>query len=385
MVEDECEGKYKNSARNAEEETPQQQQLLQREETLNHTRRKSEGYSPFPLHILNMLSLNTWALHALLFASASAQQTRTVFQFPKPTWLENIATTRTGYLLTSVLGKTSGPAELHIVNPFATVNDTLLHSFPGADTVFGISEYAPDHFAVATGNYSPSTGATKGSYAVWSVDVSELSANTTQNAAKVRKIADVKKLQVINGLAALNEDSVLLADSFAGTVVRLDIKSGRYFTVIKDPSTAYAPLLGVNGLKVLHSTSPPTIFYTNSQLNASFSAPIHPVTGKLSGPITTLAQNIAVPDDLAVTDDGAAFVARPYAGTVTRVKAGEDPVVVAGAEGSMLLGGATSVTLGRTYRDRGVVYVATMGGFNADGSYAEGGKIVAVEVGDAIA
>ncbi|KAL1605396.1 hypothetical protein SLS60_004945 [Paraconiothyrium brasiliense] len=308
-----------------------------------------------------------------------AQQTRTVFQFPKPTWLENIATTRTGQLLTGVLNK--APAELHIVNPFGTyeassASSTLLHSFPGVNTVFGISEYAPDLFAVATGNYSPSTGATKGTYAVWTVDVSRV------NDTKVHKIADLPSIEVINGLAALNRDAILLADSFAGTVVRLDVKTGRSHVVINDSSTAFAAPLGVNGLKVLHATNPPTLYYTNSGLNATFSAHIHPTTGKLTGKVSTLASNEDVPDDLAVTDDGTVFFAKPYAGTLTRAKAGEKPVVVAGSEGSLALGGVTSASLGRTYKDRGVVYVATMGGFNADGSYAAGGKIVAVEVGN---
>ncbi|KAJ4356003.1 uncharacterized protein N0V89_004029 [Didymosphaeria variabile] len=326
-----------------------------------------------------MHSLDTLAILALLLTTSLAQQTRTVFQFPKPTWLENIATTRTGHLLTGVLNK--APAELHIVDPFGTyeassANATLLHSFPGVNTVFGISEYAPDLFAVATGDYSPSTGATKGTYAVWTVDISR------PDDTKVHKIADLPNIEVINGLAALNKDAILLADSFAGTVVRLDVKTGRSHTVINDGSTAFAAPLGVNGLKVLHATNPPTLYYTNSGLNATFSAPIHPTTGKLDGNVSMLASNESVPDDLAVTDDETMFFAKPYAGTLTRAKAGEKAVVVAGSVGSLELGGVTSATLGRSYKDRGVVYVATMGGFNADGSYAEGGKIVAVEVGN---
>ncbi|KAJ4297639.1 hypothetical protein N0V90_005533 [Kalmusia sp. IMI 367209] len=329
-----------------------------------------------------MHSFGTFAIRGMLLASASAQQTgpRTVFQFPKPTWLENIATTRSGHLLTGVLG--SAPATLHVVDPVAPTNDTLLHSFQGVDSVFGISEYAPDHFAVATGNYSPATGATKGTYAVWSVDVSQV--NGTRG-SKVEKIADLDEMEVINGLAALNEKSVLLADSFAGVVVRLDVKNGHYETVINHTSTAFAKPLGVNGLKVLHTTNPPTLFYTNSQLNATFSAPINAHTGRLAGPVTTLAENRPVPDDIAVTDDGTAFFAQPYQGTLTRVRKGVEAVIVAGAEGSSVLAGATSVTLGRSYKDRGVVYAATMGGFAADGSYAEGGKIVAVDLASEVA
>ncbi|KAK7189258.1 hypothetical protein DPSP01_003382 [Paraphaeosphaeria sporulosa] len=318
---------------------------------------------------------------------AQAPNTRTVFQFPKPTWLENIATTRTGHLLTSVLNR--APAELHIVDPSAiynasTANATLLHAFPGVNTVFGISEYAPDLFAVAVGNYSPATGATKGTYAVWSVDVSSLASSSSSSAkptSKVRKLASLPNASVINGIAALNKDAILIADSFAGSILRLDISSGRTHTAINDSTTAFASPLGVNGVKVSHATDPPTLYYTNSGLNATFAAPVDPRSGNLVGKPVIVAANEATPDDLAVTDDGTAFFARPYAGTLTRARAGVEAVIVAGAEGSMELGGATSATLGRAWGDRGVVYVATMGGFDSEGGYAEGGKIVAVNVG----
>lgn len=191
-------------------------------------------------------------------------------------------------------------------------------------------------------------------------------------------------MNIVNGMAALNSKSLLLADSFAG-IVRLDIETGKYETVIDDASTAFAMPLGVNGLKVIHSTNPPTLFYTNSQLNSTFSAPINATTGALAGSPTLLAGNVHMPDDLAVTEDGTAFFGQPYEGTLTRVRKGEKATIIGGAEGSLVLGGITSATLGRSYRDREIVYVATMGGFAADGSYAEGGKIVAVDMRGVVA
>ena len=330
-----------------------------------------------------MKFLMAWAFQALFSSGVSSQQTRLVFQFPKPTWLENIAATRSGHLLTGVLG--ASPASLHVVDPSVESNltqRTLLHTFPEANSVFGISEYAPDLFAVAIGNYSPSTGSTKGTYSVWSVDVRHLSSCANSSIGPlVHKIADVPNMEVINGIAALNDDAILLADSFAGTVVRLDISSGKYETVIQHPSTAFAPMLGINGIKVLHATNPPKVFYTNTQLNTVFSAPINPHTGKLVGEVVAVAEHENGPDDLAVTDDGTVLFVKTYAGTLSKAKMGEKVELVAGTEGSSVLQGATSVTLGRTYKDRNVAYVATMGGFNANGSFVEGGKIVALEFG----
>ena len=325
-----------------------------------------------------MLFTRVTLVHILSFASLSTQSSlsRTVFQFPNPTWVENIASTRNGLLLVSILGK----PELHAIDPFATMNssttDTLLYTFPGVNTVTGITEYEPDIFVVGTANYSLTAGATPGSSIAWKVDLSG-------GKRRFIKITDLPRTQYINGLAALSERIVLLADCNAGNIVRLDVESGEYDIVIEGPAVASNPSTslpgGVNGMKIVDST----LYFTNTQLGTVNRVDLDKRTGRVVGPFVTLA-NISVVDDLAVTDDGTAFVARPFANVVERVMAGRH-VPIAGGQDSLEVAGATSATLGRTWRDRGLLYVGTMGGVpngGADGlgDFLEGGKVVALSL-----
>lgn len=318
-----------------------------------------------------------FVLQSLLLTSLSAQASslpRTIYQFPMPTWLENIAATRTGGLLIGMVGK----PELHLIDPFAASNssiDALLQTFPGFDSVFGISELQPDVWAVATGNYSLA-GPTLGSSALWRVDLSNV------REPKARKIADLPRTKLVNGIAALSERVVLMADSFAGNVLRLDVESGAYDVVLQNAALAANassnPAIGVNGLKVLHATAPPTLVFSNSQFGIVGSVPVHPVTGRAVGQFRTLAKGLGVVDDLAVLDDGTVVVARVWDNVVERI-AGDGTVVhIAGNEAL----GATAAVLGRTWRDRSVVYVCTSGGLidGGAGGFVEGGKVVALSL-----
>jgi hypothetical protein len=303
---------------------------------------------------------------------------RTIHQFPNPTWLENIASTRNGTILTGVLDAT---AALHLIDLFASPSntsgiDTLLYTFPSADSVFGISELEPDVFAVATGNYSTTSGATEGSSSIWTVDLSPLCHGQK---VSVRKVVDVKDAKVINGIAALNADTVLAADSLGGSIIRIDIKTGSYKILHNDislaPNLTADIMLGVNGIKYVA----PNLYYTNSQLGA-FRVRVDPRSGAAIGPYTQLA-TIGTADDIAVTDDGTVFVARAIDNVVERVDRDGEVSIIAGGANNTTVSGATAITLGRTWKDRNVIYVCTFGGFAQDGEgFVEGGKVVALQI-----
>lgn len=268
-----------------------------------------------------------------------------------------------------------GRPELHLVNPSSSANplptDTLVYSFPGVDSVFGITEFSPDVFAVAVGKYSAENGPTNGSWSVWSV---ELGSRHGGSGKKVKKIADVKDAWMINGVAALNDHVVLLADSYAMNVIALDARTAKYDVVLQDPSmasnmSAYPPI-GINGMKVVHDD----LYFTNSQLGTINRVRLNLDTGHAVGPFTVIASNVTVVDDLAVTEKGDVYVGRPLDNEV--VKVGRDGSVVKVAD----VKGATAASLGRTSRDRGVVYVSTMGGIKEGGGFEEGGKIVALDL-----
>ncbi|KAL1605390.1 hypothetical protein SLS60_004939 [Paraconiothyrium brasiliense] len=324
-----------------------------------------------------------YVLAATFSGLSLAANVRIVQQFPNPTWVENVASTRNGSVLAGVLGQ--APAQLHIIDPSSNATqNTLLHTFAYSNSIFGITEYETDVFAVAAGNFSSVTANGTGDANIWSVD---LRRGTTKDSVKVRKLAYLKDAQ-INGFAALNSDTLLFTDSWAGNIRKVDVRTGKYEVVLQDASTANnlsTPLpLGANGLKVFRpnpvpsGNASPTLYFSNLQLGSLHKVSVDQHTGRPRGDVVTLAKNLGVIDDLAITDDGTVFLARDAANDIVRIS-NDKEVVTLGGEYTKVLG-PTAAVVGRTYMDRGVLYVSAMGGQQADGTFLEGGKVVAVDL-----
>lgn len=309
------------------------------------------------------------ATTSLLFASTHALPPRTVYQFPNPTWLENIAAMRNGSLLVSVIGQ----GNVQIVNPLVTpATAALVVKLPLANAVLGITELDDNIFAVAAGNVTPANAPVIGSFSIWSIDLSN-----KHRSAKVSKIADTPNVSMINGLEKLDKHTLLLADSWTGNIAYLDTRTKQTGVWFKHASTASnfsAPglPLGVNGIKV-HGDY---VYYTNTVQSSLNYVRVDRSTGKALGQVKTIAQGeaIAVPDDFAFLRDGSIVLGRPMGNEVVRVGKDGSVQVLAKAEG------VTAVALGRTKKDEDVVYLSSMGGFNADGSVKDGGRVIAVEI-----
>ncbi|KAF1851686.1 uncharacterized protein K460DRAFT_362430 [Cucurbitaria berberidis CBS 394.84] len=305
---------------------------------------------------------------SLFVASTLAVDVRTVYQFPNQTWLENIITMRNGSLLVTFIGR----AEVHIVNPSpGNATSSLVASLPNANAVLGITEISDDVFAVGAGQVTPRNTPINGTFAVWKIDLSH------KKETKISKIADVPKVGLINGIQALNPHTILLADSWAGNIAKVNTKTGAYEVALSHPSLASnfsepALPLGANGIK-FHDGY---VYYTNTVQAILGRVRVSP-SGHPIGPFTILASgpNISVPDDLAVAKDGSVYLARIRAGTLQHVTL--DGKVVTIAEGGPVAG-VTSARFGRTKKDRNVLYLSTMGGFGADGLPAAGGRVAAV-------
>lgn len=310
---------------------------------------------------------------ASFILAVAAVDIRTVYQFPNPTWLENIETTRNGSFLVTVIGR----PEVHIVHPQSNPpTSSLVAAFPAANAVLGITELDPNIFAVATGNVTSSNAPVIGSFAIWSI-------NLRNDTPKVKKIADLPHVDMVNGLEALNHHTLLIADSWAGNIVKLDTKTAKYNVALSDatlaPDFSGPPLpLGVNGVKVHKGY----VYYSNTAQRLVGRVRIDS-KGNARGPFTTLASgtSISVPDDLAVAEDGSVYVAGPLAapqGDTLQHITLDGKVTTIASDGAVA--GATAARFGRSKNDSDVVYLSTMGGFGADGSPKEGGRVVAVKL-----
>ncbi|KAL7905065.1 hypothetical protein GGI35DRAFT_483926 [Trichoderma velutinum] len=184
-----------------------------------------------------------------------------------------------------------------------------------------------------------------------------------------------------NGAATLDAKAgtVLVADSTLGVIWRVNIYTREYEVVLDDPSfkpLSTAPLpIGVNGIRRLEDY----LYYTNT-FKLSFGRVRIGNSGRARGPFEVVASGILA-DDFAITHQ-VAYLSGHFGNVITEVYHDAQTRVVAGNLNSTLVAGASSAQFGRTQKDKGTLYVVTDGAVLApvNGTYTEGGKIVAIEV-----
>lgn len=283
--------------------------------------------------------------------------------------MENIAATRNGSLLVTIVGR----PEVHIVNPLVTPPTALVVAkIPDVNAVFSITELSDNIFAIAAGNYTTENAPVPGSFSVWSIDLS-----SHYKAAKVGKIVDVPGVGMINGLATLDSKTLLLADSWKGNIASLDVESGKNSIWFEDKSTASnfsAPgsPLDVNGVKV-HEDG---VYYTNTVQSSLNRVRFDRTAGKVIGMTETLAQGnaIAVPDDFAVLEDGSVILGHPLSDVMVKVRKDRKVEVVAKVED------VPAATLATAKEGKDIVYLSSMDGFNVDGSVKAGRRAVSMDL-----
>ncbi|KAL2844084.1 hypothetical protein BJY01DRAFT_264086 [Aspergillus pseudoustus] len=297
-------------------------------------------------------------------------------------WLENLATGPSNSILSTRLDI---PAVYQITPPQArcgsgagTVSAKLIQSFPGVTGALGIAEYKKNHFAVIAGNFSLKTSeSTAGSYAIW--DVWFTGARLDRVSAK--KITDIPSGGFLNGLTVLNKRSgtLLVGDSWNGTVYRLNPETGDYKIVLQD-ETMKPPAgknLGLNGIRTVSIGDELFLYYTNSLKETVGRVRIDPETGRATGAYTTLATKVWGDDFTYDRAKGDLYVAGNFENIVTKLNREGIVEGIIGAENQLTVAGATStLVIDRT------LYVATSGALAApvNGTITEGAKIVAVKL-----
>lgn len=313
------------------------------------------------------------------FKSKSAFQT--IHQFPNETWIENIAVRSNGQLLVTLITT----PELYQVDPFSKTTPQLIHRFPDATSVLGITEIEPDVFGVVVGNWSTETfESTNGSYSVWRVDLrpSRCAKKTvTTSNAIVSKITSIPEAYFLNGLELLSPSSpfLLIADSGMGVVWRLNHITGEYGVVLDDAlmkPVADEVVLGINALHTRNGF----LYFTNTFQRLFARVPISPC-GTATGPYEVVAYN-GLGDDFTFDKHGNAFVAQDAGNALQLVTPGGTVTVLAGNVNSTILVGDTSAAFGRTEWDRDTLYVVTNGGMAGavPGHDIVGGKVIRVDV-----
>ncbi|UKZ83923.1 hypothetical protein TrVFT333_011738 [Trichoderma virens FT-333] len=295
---------------------------------------------------------------------------RLVYQFSNGTSVENIAVRSNGNLLVTLTDR----PELYEVNPFNPKSAKLIHRFSEYLSLLGITEVSPDVFTLNAGNFTAETGPAPGSWAVWQVAFHN-------DQAKVSKVTDIPEAQFLNGMTTLEStpNTILTADSTGGVIYSVNTQTKVYKLVLDNEAfkpTPGAPLpIGLNGIRYLNHY----VYYTNS-FNPIFGRVPVSKSGYATGSYKTIVAGV-VGDDFAVTPQ-AAYIAGNPLNVLTEVKLDGENQVIAGNLNSSFIAGDTSVAFGRTIRDKNVLYVVTSGATFSpvNGTYTEGGKIVALQI-----
>ena len=332
-------------------------------------------------------ALLTLLLRSALVSTAaiphSATSIRNVWEFPNETWVENIAARLNGQLLVTFI---SSPV-VYQVDPFGAKTPALVHEFPESLAALGIAEIQHDIFAVISGNWSDKTfSGTTGSFSVWKVDVRSFESGVDGriiSPATVTKISDFPEGVFLNGLTLLDKNmgTILIADSGAGVVLKVNTNSGEHEVIIDDPlmkpKPGVFPVLGVNGIHIHDGF----LYFTNTFENTFNKVPIHP-DGAAIGPAMTVSHD-GPGDDFAIDAAGNAYVTQGAENTVVEITAEGGGFTIVGNLNSTVIAGSTAAQFGRTLLDRNVLYVTTNGGIAGpvDGYIIDGGKVVAIGLG----
>jgi len=284
-----------------------------------------------------------------------------IYEFPPQTWVENLAVRSNGKVLVTLLTT----PDLYQIDPSTPHSAPILvHHFSEHKGLFGITETTPDIFYLVGGNYSSADKANPnpvGAYDIYEVDLRNGATN-----AVVTKIANLPNARLLNGMTTFCASTgiVLIADSFAGLLYRLDTQTKQVSVAIDDP-TMKAPAagpspFGINGVKIRDGF----LYFTNTATSSLVKIPISPIDASATGPAIVLSTD-AKGDDFILDRAGDAFIAENNLNNLAFLPPqGGNVTVLAGAPftNATVLAGPTACAFGRLPRDRKSLYITTSAG-----------------------
>lgn len=307
---------------------------------------------------------------------------RVVHEFPKGTWIENIAIRSSS----SILATLATAPELYQISPLSLYEPVLIHRFPGYTTLLGITETYKDIFYVAAGNFSFQTmSSTPRSCSLLEVDLTKYS-RSQNDGAKIRKIVDLPDAGFLNGAVTLNRTSgdILIADSAAGRVWKVNVRTATVTNAIPGepllkPIPGRMPEMGVNGIKIRDSE----LYFTSTNQGIFGRIPLN-ADGTAAGPATAIASGLDA-DDFNLDAKGQAYLFINIGNEVVKVGVpGGGAKVLAGSQADLrTIAGPSSGAFGRTVLDKTSLYVGSNGGIPgyAGGNFTVGGRISRIDVG----
>lgn len=285
--------------------------------------------------------------------------------------MENLAIRPNGKILATAL---SSP-ELVQVDNLGIEPVKVVHTFANAASCSGITELGQDVFYVVAGTFNISTLIpVPGSWSVYRVDANP-------EPAEVSLVASFPSSILLNGITVLNKDKkwLLISDSVAGVVYRLEADTGKVVKVLEDPlmKSDSSSSLGINGIKIKANN----LYFTNT--NKNILARVLIKDDGTSTESATAVANIDFPDDFIFNGAQDVVVAQNGVDRLGLVS-GETVETLAGGPSNgteSKLFGPTAVQFG-SKADSTKAYITTNGGIAQyeAGNVTRGGTIFVVDV-----
>ncbi|KAI9745278.1 MAG: hypothetical protein M1818_001558 [Claussenomyces sp. TS43310] len=314
---------------------------------------------------------------------ATSLNVSVIHEFPKGTWLQDLAIRPSGSILTTTL---TAPT-IYELGSVAPTTATLLYTFPGVECALGIAPFDDDTYYVTVGNFSFSTFSTvPSSYALYTLT---FAANNASAPPTVALAATLPGLDLVNGVVHVPlSPYLLLGDAGAGIIYRFDTRSGGLSVLLNDTLLQHSAIgieIGVNGLHF----AGPHLYFTNTNKALVLRVPFNYLTSAVAGPIEILAtgtpmENFALgpgPDGLGSVD---VFGAEGNNNDVARVRVAANGTgvldVIVGSPNSTVVAGPTALVWG-VGRDRESLYVSSTGGIVGymTGHFEVGGRISRID------
>jgi len=279
---------------------------------------------------------------------------KTIAEFPKNTFLENIVVDKSGDLFVT----SYEDGKIYRVTPTGT--KTEFASIAG--TIAGIT-FERSGSLLITG------WAEKKTPSVFRVS----------RTGAVETLTAIEGAMFPNAITPLQSDTYLIADSYKGVIWAFNAKTKRSEIWLDHPSLkrpdANNPVPAVNGLKVFGGA----LYATNTQSQQLFRIPILP--GDKAGTPELFFDKING-DDFALDGKGNLYVTTHFYNSVVRVTPDKKITIIAGADEGMT--GSTSLAFGKGKNDKDALFVVTNGGMSLppkDG--VQPAKVIRLDLGPA--
>ncbi|KAK7958008.1 hypothetical protein PG988_012856 [Apiospora saccharicola] len=320
---------------------------------------------------------------------------RTVYQFPEEhSWVENLFVRDNGDILMTMMWPK--PSLYLLKNPSSNEGGepTLIHTFDDAQGLLGITETAPDIYALVSSKFSGMAAVVANSSAIWEISIQDV-ANP-----KVRKVTDLPEGGFLNGVTKLHSaacrnvapeerKSILVSDSFNGCVYCVNTVTGEYKVAVKvpemDPVAGAALPFGVNGIKIMGHY----LYWANSDHLTMYRVSMDMKTGAMreGATVETLItlKDTAFLDEFDIDEDGTIWGVTNADNKLIAMRpmapGGASYETVVGSATEMTLAGDTSARFGKGAGNRRTLYITTGGAgvVPVNGTITEAAKLVAVD------